>query len=175
MAISESTNIKFATNLPVLPRALGPHEQFNPLGGYMRPWFVTHEMTGAAGGGAVDLVVLTRPDASVDPLFLSVSKVRTSTNDTTAGSQTQFNGQTEGDWQYGKNEVRATILVAELFQPNDLVIPDNPAVFGEITQATTGALFTSFQTNTDTKKYRVQMHGWISDRPFLTPLTLFPG
>lgn len=175
MAIAETISLSFAENLPILPRAEGPLGQFNPLGGYMRPWFVSHQLAGLTGGGAVDLTVEVRPELGNGPIFLSVAQVRMTTNDTTAGSFVKFSGDADDEYQYGKNEVRKTTDITELFAANDLVVPENPMIFGSLEAGLSGGLFCSFQTNTDAKLYRVSIHGWISDRPYLTPLTLFPA
>lgn len=165
--------ITYLDNSPVVPLA-GTPNQFSGGGGYLKPFYVNATVIGTAVGNAT-INAETRPEEDEKPVFISVVQAVLKTNSTNVGF-VRFGGLATADWpEYGTRERYATVDVTETFIPFYASNIDNPMAMGRLLVMTKGELTAVWETDVTGKTYKLEIYGWISDRPFLTPLTYFPG
>lgn len=166
--------IKYLDNSPVIPAAPTPGYQYSQGGGYLRPFHRIENLVGT-GSGNVSIRIQTRPSADDTPVFVSLAQMQLFTNAVGTGLYCFFEVETAADWSYGREGTRQPVDVTEQRIVNSFADPLHPLVLGQLAAGKTGEIKGFFETDVIAKTYTAALFGWISDRPFLTPLGMFPG
>lgn len=165
--------ITYLPNSPVVP-LVGTPDQFSGGGGYLKPWYVRANVVGSGSGNAT-INTEIRPAEDETPVFMSIVQAILKTDSTNVGF-VRLGAVTGEDYpEYGTRVRYRSVDVGEVFIPYFAANMDNPMAFGKLLVSTKGEIAAVWETDVIAKIYVLELYGWISDRPFLTPLTVFPG
>jgi hypothetical protein len=176
MTVTVALDVQYPANSPTLPLMGIAVSQNNPFvdAGYLRPWFAGGSHFPASGntsGGSVKFTWSMRPRGN-EQLYAAVTQLSIRTSEATAASYVTWN-QDGDDWE--KEPYRKGLIdIAQTYIPLDLITPDVPYALGQAKSGTSGDLVLTHAVNTNGKSYTMDVRGWVSDRPFLTPLNVAP-
>lgn len=176
MGVTVNYPLQFPDNSPALPVEYSP-EQYNPYAqaGYLRPWFIGGSKvpaTGDGSGGGVYQTWSFRASGDDTPVFVTITRLKVETTNTVSGLDAQCYSGTDWDRPFTtKSHIDNQV---ETMIPANMITPMDPYAMGEGEANSTLLITMAWSNNTDTKAYYITASGWISDRPFLTPMTFTP-
>jgi hypothetical protein len=177
MTVTNSVQVKYPANTPVLPN-VGTPNQFYPQGGFLRPWYADGmstpgRATGDSSGGLVVQEMNFRPALGDQPIWVALSVVSVFSSELNAHTIT-LSGTLGSDWERPIHRLISLSSTSVINISHEMVEPNKPMYLGEGTVDNDLTFNIVYSVNTNTKVYQSFCRGWVSDRPFLTPLTIAP-
>jgi hypothetical protein len=135
-----------------------------------------YEATGDATSGTVTISFNLNAGGTPSKFF-ALSQIRAYNNDLANAQNVQVyptinhftRGQAEGGSLAIPVTVSADLAISTSFAYTEILPTDRSVYLGEAIAASQGTINVRFETNTDTKKYGVEMIGLESYRPFVVP------